>query len=56
MNRINRVLGEDEVKKLSPWGMVEERMVSMRKGMVQLYDIIGISQLDYMDIFQKFGY
>ena len=56
VNRINRVLGEDEVKKLSPWGMVEERMVSMRKGMVQLYDIIGISQLDYMDIFQKFGY
>lgn len=56
VNRINRLLGEDEVKKLSPWGMVEERMVSMRKGMVQLYDIIGIAQLDYMDIFQKFGY
>ncbi len=56
VNRINRILGEDETKKLSPWGMVEERMVTMRKGMVQLYDIIGISQLDYMDIFQKFGY
>lgn len=56
VNRINKILGEDEVKKLSPWGMVEERMVSMRKGMVQLYDIIGIAQLDYMDIFQKFGY
>lgn len=56
VNRINKVLGEDEVKKLSPWGMIEERMVTMRKGMVQLYDIIGISQLDYMDIFQKFGY
>jgi len=56
VNRIKRLLGDDEVKKLSPWGMVEERMVSMRKGMVQLYDINGISQLDYMDIFQKFGY
>lgn len=56
VNRINRILGEDEAKKLSPWGMVEERMVTMRKGMVQLYDIIGIAQLDYMDIFQKFGY
>lgn len=56
VNRINRILGEDEVKKLSPWGMVEEKMVTMRKGMVQLYDIIGISQIDYMDIFQKFGY
>jgi len=56
VNRINRILGEEYVKKLSPWGMVEERMVSMRKGMVQMYDIIGVAQLDYMDLFQKFGY
>ena len=56
VNRINRVLGEDDVKKLSPWGMVEERMVTMRKRMVQIYDIIGIAQLDYMDLFMKFGY
>jgi len=56
VNRINRILGEDYVKKLSPWGMVEERMVTMRKRMVQIYDIIGIAQVDYMDIFQKFGY
>jgi DNA polymerase elongation subunit (family B) len=56
VNRITRILGEDEVKKLSPWGMVEAKMVSMQKGQVQLYDIIGIPQLDYMDIFKKFGY
>jgi DNA polymerase elongation subunit (family B) len=56
VNRINRILGQDEVKKLSPWGQVEERMVTMKKGMVQIYDIVGISQLDYMDLFQKFGY
>ena len=56
VNRINRLLGEDYVKKLSPWGMVEEKTVTMRKGQVQMYDIIGIAQLDYMDLFQKFGY
>lgn len=56
VNRINRILGEDEVKKLSPWGMVEAKMVSMQKGQVQLFDIVGIPQLDYMDIFKKFGY
>mgnify|MGYP000297081569 FL=1 len=56
VNRINRLLGEDYVKKLSPWGMVEEKMVTMRKGQVQMYDLIGIAQLDYMDLFQKFGY
>lgn len=56
VNRINRMLGEDYVKRLSPWGMVEEKMVTMRKGQVQMYDLIGIAQLDYMDLFQKFGY
>jgi DNA polymerase elongation subunit (family B) len=56
VNRINRILGGDEVKKLSPWGQVEERMVTMRKGQVQIYDVIGIPQLDYMDLFMKFGY
>jgi DNA polymerase elongation subunit (family B) len=56
VNRINRLLGGDEVKKLSPWGMVEEKMVSMRKGQVQIYDISGVAQLDYMDLFMKFGY
>ena len=56
VNRIYRILGEDEVKKLSPWGLVEEKMVTMKKGMVQIYDIIGVAQLDYMDLFMKFGY
>lgn len=56
VNRINRILGDDEVKKLSPWGMVEAKMVTMQKGQVQLFDIVGIPQLDYMDIFKKFGY
>lgn len=56
VNRINRLLGEDYVKKLSPWAMVDEKTVAMRKGQVQMYDIAGIAQLDYMDLFQKFGY
>jgi DNA polymerase elongation subunit (family B) len=56
VNRITRILGEDDVKKLSPWGMIEAKMVTIQKGQVQLYDITGIPQLDYMDIFKKFGY
>ena len=56
VNRTNRILGEEYVKRMSPWGMVEEKMVTMRKGQVQMYDLIGIAQLDYMDLFMKFGY
>lgn len=56
VNRVNRILGEDAVKKLSPWNSVQEKMISMRKGQVQIYDIMGIAQVDYMDLFMKFGY
>jgi DNA polymerase elongation subunit (family B) len=56
VNRINRILGEDAVKKLSPWGSVQEKMVTMRKGQVQIYEIMGVAQVDYMDLFIKFGY
>jgi DNA polymerase elongation subunit (family B) len=56
VNRVARVLGEDEVKKLSPWGMVEAKMISMRKKQVQVYEITGIAQIDYLDLFMKFGY
>ena len=56
INRINRLLGEDDAKKLSPWGMVESKTITMRKGLVQVYEVTGIAQLDYLDLFQKFGY
>lgn len=56
VNRINKILGEEYVKKLSPWGMVEERQVSIMKNMVQVYDLVGIAQLDYLDLFKKFAY
>lgn len=56
VNRINRLMGEDAVKSLSPWSNVQEKMVSMRKGQVQVYEIAGVSQVDYMDLFIKFGY
>ena len=56
VNRVNRIHGEDAVKKLSPWNSVQEKMISMRKGQVQIYDIMGIAQVDYMDLFMKFGY
>lgn len=56
VNRCRRILDEDKVKLLSPWGRVEEKQVTMMKKQTQLYDIIGVSQIDYLDLFKKFGY
>ena len=54
--RLNRVLGEKAMKKLSPWGLVSENEVyiSGRKNIA--YDVGGITQLDYLDLYKKFTY
>jgi DNA polymerase elongation subunit (family B) len=56
VRRIDRVLGEKLMKRLSPWGLVteDETYISGRKHLC--YDIGGISQLDYLDLYKKFTY
>ena len=55
-NRITHILGEDSLKLLSPWGIVRERKVHTRMGQEAVaFELEGISQLDYYDLFQKFG-
>jgi DNA polymerase elongation subunit (family B) len=55
-NRIHRVLGEQMVKKLSPWGIVNYRQIAVKGKQLDTYELYGIQQLDYYDLFQKFGY
>jgi DNA polymerase elongation subunit (family B) len=54
--RINRVLGEKSMKDLSPWGLVsqDEVYISGRKNIT--YDIGGVTQLDYLDLYKRFTY
>jgi len=56
VRRLDRVLGEKLMKRMSPWGLVteEETYISGRKYLS--YDIGGISQLDYLDLYKKFTY
>ena len=56
VNRIHRMLGEQYVKRLSPWGLVGRRDVTKMGRTQQAYDLTGISIIDYLDLFQKFGY
>jgi DNA polymerase elongation subunit (family B) len=55
VNRVFGLLGEDAVKKLSPFGIVSERKVKTQHGTSEAYELYGIQQLDYMELFQKFG-
>ncbi len=56
VRRLDRVLGEKLMKRMSPWGLVteDETYISGRKHIS--YDIGGISQLDYLDLYKKFTY
>jgi len=56
VNRISLVLGDDYCKKLSPWGLVSYREIYIKGKKMGSYDISGIQQLDYLDLFKKFGY
>jgi len=54
--RIERVLGEKWMKSLSPWDKVNMREVYIKGRKNLAYDILGVSILDYLDLYQKFTY
>lgn len=56
INRITKLVGEDVAKKLSPWDILESREITRFQRKQVTYNIIGIQQADYLELFQKFGY
>tara|TARA_B100000029_G_scaffold59381_1_gene53442 strand:- start:673 stop:2994 length:2322 start_codon:yes stop_codon:yes gene_type:complete len=54
--RIDRVLGDKWMKSLSPWNKVNMREVYIRGRKNLAYDILGVSILDYLDLYMKFTY
>ena len=55
-NRITNLFGEDELKRLSPWKSVFSREVFKMGRKHQVFDIQGVSHLDYFDLYRKFTY
>lgn len=53
IHRIDRVLGEGESKRLSPWKQIKERIVTAMQREHTVYDLVGISTLDYFDLYRK---
>jgi len=55
INRITRILGEDETKKLSPVGYIRPIMFKGKFGREQVHwHIEGVSCVDYLDIYKRF--
>ena len=56
VNRMTKVCGEDYAKKMSPWGLINAREITIAGRKQQSWELSGISQLDYLELFKKFGY
>jgi len=55
INRFVKILGEDEMKYLSPWGIVQERKTNIKGRELISYEIYGISSLDYIELYKWFA-
>lgn len=56
VHRISKILGDKDAKRLSPWGIINRRSIWLHNKDNIAYDIVGVSQIDYMNVFKKFGY
>jgi len=60
ISRIERIFEEEEAKALkklmSPFGLVRAYEKEMGGRMYKSYDMQGVSQLDYLDVYKKFTY
>ena len=54
--RIDRVLGSKWKASLSPWNKVNEREITIMGRKNIAYELVGVSVLDYLDLYKKFTY
>ena len=55
-NRIKSLFGNKFMQNMSPWKMVTEENTSTFGRNITRYNIWGVSNLDYMDLYKKFTY
>jgi DNA polymerase elongation subunit (family B) len=56
IKRIKHLMGWKTAKKLSPWGILKEKFITRNGREDLMYDIIGISMLDYYEVYKTFTY
>ncbi|QZI89891.1 putative DNA-directed DNA polymerase [Vibrio phage 144E46.1] len=56
VERIRKVLGEEWVKVLSPWGVIKKNKVKAKWGDFTSYSFAGCEMLDYRELYQKHTY
>ena len=55
-NRLSRILGDKNMKLLSPWKLLRSREINILNRKQLAFDVSGITVLDYLDLYKKFTY
>ena len=56
MNRMRFIFDNDTINKMSPWNYVNADRIKLGKKNQQYWNILGVSVLDYFDLYKKFTY
>ena len=56
VNRIRRTLGDVSAKRLSPWGILDQRTLEIMGREYTVYTPVGINIIDYMQAYKKFSF
>jgi len=55
VNRITKVLNENQSKRLSPWKRFSKRTITLRGQLHETFSLLGISILDYWELYLKYS-
>jgi DNA polymerase elongation subunit (family B) len=55
VNRMRKILGEDEAKKLSPWNLISEREAFVMNRRMKVYELVGIADFDYLELYKWYA-
>ena len=55
VNRFNKIFGEPETRKLSPWGVINTRKYNFKGREKIAYDLVGVSALDYIELYKWYA-
>ena len=56
MNRMRFIFDNDSINKMSPWNYVNAERIQLGQKNQQYWNLLGISVLDYFDLYKKFTY
>ena len=56
VRRIERLFGDKEAKRFSPWKMVRERTIKIRNRDELAYEIVGVATLDYLELYRNYTF